>query len=116
MYRKDSLYGSIKLTHELGHLDLLLARIRILRIVERSRSDTTHAAAKAFAKSLVHHLPLRSEGETFRFMYLSGKFAERDTEKKLWFMQYSRTIKVAIKSQVLMFTMVHELIIYDREK
>ncbi|KAF8865407.1 hypothetical protein BDZ45DRAFT_796714 [Acephala macrosclerotiorum] len=59
----------------------------------------THAAAEAFAKALVP--PLKGQGKSFRFMYLSGKMAERDTNKKLWFMHNSRTIKGEVENGLL---------------
>lgn len=59
----------------------------------------THAAAEAFANSLVP--PLKSQGKTFRFVYLSGALAERDTNKKLWFMHDSRTIKVFLPCSLI---------------
>ncbi|KAE8448542.1 hypothetical protein EG329_009423 [Mollisiaceae sp. DMI_Dod_QoI] len=59
----------------------------------------THAAAEAFAKSLVPSL--KAQGKSFRFVYLSGKFAERETEKHLWFLHDSRTIKGTVENGLL---------------
>ncbi|RDL33175.1 uncharacterized protein BP5553_08614 [Venustampulla echinocandica] len=51
----------------------------------------THAAGEAFASSLAPQL--KEQGKTFRFVYLSGAWAERDASKKLWFMPQTRMIK-----------------------
>jgi hypothetical protein len=51
----------------------------------------TLAAAEAFTKSLA---PLKAEGKTFRFVYLSGMLANRDPKKTPWFMPNARNIKV----------------------
>jgi hypothetical protein len=52
----------------------------------------TLAAAEAFTKSLAP--PLKAEGKTFRFVYLSGMLANRDRKKTPWFMPNARNIKV----------------------
>jgi len=58
------------------------------RSIEIGYSTT---AAKAFGESLAPQL----EGfRSFRFVYLSGMFAEREKDKKLWFLADSRNIKV----------------------
>ncbi|KUJ24125.1 uncharacterized protein LY89DRAFT_713044 [Mollisia scopiformis] len=59
----------------------------------------THAAAETFSKSLVPSL--KSQGKSFRFVYLSGKMAERDTDKKLWFMHNARSIKGQVENGLL---------------
>jgi hypothetical protein len=53
--------------------------------------ECTHAAAEAFSKNLA---PQLSQGKSFRFIYLSGMFAERMAGRRLWFLHDSRTIKV----------------------
>jgi len=66
--------------------------------VELSRKveiDFTHAAAKAFQEHLAPSL--KAQGKKFRFVYLSGKFAERDMTKKLWFISDTRMIKVCLE-------------------
>jgi len=50
------------------------------------------AAATAFTKSLIPHLPPSSP--TFRFVYCSGIFVERDQQKNLWFLQEARRNRV----------------------
>lgn len=54
----------------------------------------TGAAAKAFSQTLAP--PLKAEGRVFRFVYLSGQFAERDVDKMRmkWFLYNTRTFKV----------------------
>jgi hypothetical protein len=52
----------------------------------------TLAAAEAFTSCLAP--ALREKGKAFRFVYLSGMLANRDTNKSLWFMHNARTIKV----------------------
>ena len=49
----------------------------------------TGAAAAAFSQALA--TPLKEEGKVFRFLYLSGKFAERDVDKMRmkWFLYNS---------------------------
>ncbi|CZR55214.1 related to nucleoside-diphosphate-sugar epimerase [Phialocephala subalpina] len=59
----------------------------------------THAAAEVFAKSITPSL--KGEGKSFRFVYLSGKMAERDTDKKLWFLHDTRTIKGEVENGLL---------------
>jgi hypothetical protein len=54
----------------------------------------TCAAAEAFASSLAP--PLKEKGKVFRFVYLSGKFANRETDKKMWFLHNSRTNKACL--------------------
>jgi len=55
----------------------------------------TGAAAEAFATSLAPGL--KDKGKPFRFVYLSGMLANRDTSKTMWFMHNARTIKVHSK-------------------
>jgi len=63
-----------------------------LQECKRIEIGYTLAAAEAFAKFLAP--PLKARGKSFRFVYLSGMFANREPDKKLLFLQNSRTIKV----------------------
>ena len=56
--------------------------------------EYTQAAVNTFATSLA---PQLGPGEKFRFAYCSGIAAERDQEKKLWFMQEGRRIRVRLQ-------------------
>lgn len=53
----------------------------------------TLTAAKAFTHTLAP--VLKERGKTFRFVYLSGMFANRDKDKNLWFLNDVRNIKVS---------------------
>lgn len=51
--------------------------------------DYTLAAVEAFNRSFKSQ-----DGAKFKFIYLSGRIAERDQEKPLWYMQKHRRIRV----------------------
>jgi hypothetical protein len=53
----------------------------------------TLAATEAVTKSLAP--PLKAVGKTFRFVYLSGMLANRDTKQTPWFMPNAKNIKVS---------------------
>jgi len=53
--------------------------------------DYTMAAANAFATTLASTL---DAGKKFRFIYLSGALAEKDQEKRLWFLENGRKMRV----------------------
>ena len=48
----------------------------------------------AFCESMEHALRTRPNGSRFRYVHLSGKFVRQNQEKKLWFMDGPRKIKV----------------------
>lgn len=70
-----------------------------LELCRKIEVDFCHAAAKAFCSSLSPSLKKRRK--TFRFVYLSGWGAERDTTKKLWMMRDTRTIKGEVENGLL---------------
>lgn len=56
-------------------------------------------AAIAFAKTLAPQLP---EGKKFRFVYCSGRFAEREFEaKSMWMFKESRSMKRAVENELI---------------
>ena len=55
------------------------------------------AAINAFVASLA---PVLENAKKFRFVYLSGMFAETDQEKKLWMAQDPRRFKVRLQLSV----------------
>lgn len=64
-----------------------------LELCKKVEIEYTRAAAEAFVSSL---LPaLEKVGKKFRFVYLSAMFANRETEKKTWFLNDTRTNKVS---------------------
>lgn len=52
----------------------------------------TLAGAEAFSNFLAPEL--KSKGKTFRFVYLSGVYANRDPNKKMWLFHDVLTMKV----------------------
>ncbi|KAL5314839.1 hypothetical protein ACEPPN_017488 [Leptodophora sp. 'Broadleaf-Isolate-01'] len=61
--------------------------------------EYTLTAATTFSQHLAPDL--KSKGEKFRFVYLSGMLANRDASKKLWFLQEKRTMKGTIENGLL---------------
>jgi len=60
--------------------------------------DFAVKAAEAFAKTLAPQLP---EGKKFRFVYCSGKFADREFEtKSMWMFKDSRSMKGAVENEL----------------
>ncbi|RQM05865.1 hypothetical protein DH86_00002183 [Scytalidium sp. 3C] len=55
--------------------------------------ETCHAAARAFCASLAP--AMKAKGKKFRFVYVSGMFAARETDQKLWFLHDIRIAKVS---------------------
>ncbi|RFU28373.1 hypothetical protein B7463_g7984, partial [Scytalidium lignicola] len=60
---------------------------------------TCHAAAQAFCTSLAP--ALKDKGKKFRFVYLSGMFAARETDKKLLLMHDIRIAKGEVENGLL---------------
>ncbi|KAH8596597.1 hypothetical protein B0O99DRAFT_619422 [Bisporella sp. PMI_857] len=58
----------------------------------------TRAAASAFAQYLAPQVP---KGKSFRFLYLSGMFAERNPDTKVWFLEDSRRIKGEVENSLI---------------
>ena len=67
------------------------------KLSRRINIDYTLSAASAFSKI---SLP---EGKKFRFLYCSGLLAVRDQQKKLWFMEEGRKIRVRAFTSPLLF-------------
>lgn len=59
----------------------------------------TLAAAIALTQSCAS--ALKEQGKTFRFVYLSGMGANRDTSKNLWFLKNVRNIKGEVENGLL---------------
>jgi hypothetical protein len=55
--------------------------------------DYLHVAAKMLAEKIA---PGLSGKRKFRFVYCSGSFTERDLNKKLYFLEESRKLKVSL--------------------
>lgn len=53
-----------------------------------------------FIESMGRVLETKHHGAPFRFVDLSGKFVRRDQEKRLWFLEKPRKMKVLCKSVV----------------
>ncbi len=61
--------------------------------------DFAAKAAGAFAETLAPQLP---GGEKFRFIYCSGKFADREFEtKSMWMFKESRSMKGAVENELI---------------
>ncbi|KAH8813198.1 hypothetical protein F5884DRAFT_328370 [Xylogone sp. PMI_703] len=70
-----------------------------LEVRRKVEVATCHAAAQAFCKTLAP--PLRAKGQKFRFVYLSGMFAARDTNQKLLLMHDIRVAKGEVENGLL---------------
>ncbi|MCJ1251443.1 hypothetical protein MMC30_008676 [Trapelia coarctata] len=75
------------------------SRFPSTEIARKVNVDFTVKAAKAFAQTLAPQLP---EGKKFRFVYCSGKLAEREFEtKNLWIFKDARSIKGAVENELI---------------
>lgn len=66
-----------------------------LELCKKVEIEYTRIAAEAFTSWLPG---LEKDGKSFRFVYLSGMFANRETDKKMWFLNDTRTNKVILES------------------
>ena len=84
----------------------ILSRFSSVEVARKVNVDFTVKAAEAFAKKLAAQVP---EGKKFRFVYCSGKFAEREYEtKSLWMFKDSRAIKGAVENELVAIGRQHE--------
>ncbi len=81
-----------------SHRSLGAPALKSIRLKDSKHAEIgyTLAGAEAFMNFLAPEL--KSKGKTFRFVYLSGVYANRDPNKKMWLMHDVLTIKVPLTS------------------